>query len=136
MNPKQRNAWERLTPNQRRLLMSHRPDELERAESLRAEIVSDLETEFGPRQWEATLAVVAEGESEEREPGRPSTASAPDGETYEEIGRAFDLSPERIRQIEAGALQKLRRSPLIFEMRRARPPSALERARLVPRGFE
>ncbi len=36
--------------------------------------------------------------------------------SHEEIGRELGLSPERVQQIEASALRKLRRSPLLREL--------------------
>lgn len=116
-------GWEALGPNLRRLAVSHRPDELEAASSYRAETMADLEAEFGPRQWAATIAVIAEGEPDAAD----NEPQDPDGDTFATIGRDMFLSVERVRQIHEGALRKLRRNPLFFELFHGRPPTWAER---------
>lgn len=109
----QRDAWYRLTPNKRRLLLSHRPDELEQAETLRAGVLSDLADEFGPQQWDATLAVIAEGEAG----GEESRSDDEEAErTFAEVGQELGVCAQRVRQIQARAFEKLRRNPLAFEL--------------------
>lgn len=121
MDHNRRAAWLRLTPSQRYTLSSHLPGELERAESMRASILSDLSDEFGPQQWDATLAVIAEGESD-RFDTIPTCRTnyhgvpLPDGCTLEEVGREIGVTRERVRCIEAKAMRKLRRSAYALEL--------------------
>ncbi len=75
----------------------------------------DLETAFGPRQWDATVAVLAEGEAEESDWPTYSDGE-PDGLTFDEIGAEFGISHTRVRQIVLGALRKLRASPVVHEL--------------------
>jgi hypothetical protein len=95
--------WLRLPRWQRARLISHRPDELEMETSLRAGVLADLESEWGPRQWDATVAVLAECEEStprERDPQYEMTLA--------EIGVHFRLSGDRVRQIQEQALRRLR----------------------------
>jgi hypothetical protein len=103
MTPKQAEQWRRLTPRLRALLLSHRPDEFERDESLRRGTMRDLEDAFGPRTYDASAARVEEGESE-REPHEVTEYAM----TLQEIADELGLSRERVRCIEAHALRKLR----------------------------
>jgi len=114
MDHKQQASWRKLTPNQRRILLSHRPDELERDEELQASTMSDLVAEFGPQQWDATLAVVAEGEWEQSD--TRESGYYVDGCYLQEVADAIGLSKERTRQIELEAMDKIRRNPLMFEV--------------------
>ena len=99
----QRHAWQSLSPYHRRLLMSHLPDDLERDASLRASISTALENVYGPREWDASVAVVDEGEEAvDRGP-----KDGPEM-TYEEIGDELGISVERVRQIAEGAMRKIR----------------------------
>jgi hypothetical protein len=84
--------------------------------------MADLEAEFGPRQWDATIAVVAEGEFDGV--GEPQDH---DGDTFATIGQDMFISVERVRQIHDAALRKLRRNPLIFELFHGRRPTWAER---------
>jgi len=85
--------------------------------------MADLEAEFGPRQWDATIAVVAEGEHD----GADGEPQDHDGDTFVTIGRDMSLSVERVRQIHDAALRKLRRNALIFELFHGRHPTWAER---------
>lgn len=106
MTPKQAEQWRRLTPRLRALLLSHRPDEFERDESLRLGTMRDLEDAFGPRIYDASAARVEEGEKgeSEREPHEVTEYAM----TLQEIADVLGLSRERVRCIEAHALRKLR----------------------------
>lgn len=102
----QRDAWWELDPWRRRLLISHRPDELERDEALARETLADLEAVWGPREWGPDLATLAEGECERID---EDDAEWGDGMmTLAEIGAELDLSRERVRGIIDGALRKVR----------------------------
>jgi DNA-directed RNA polymerase specialized sigma24 family protein len=105
VTPKQAEQWRRLTPRLRALLLSHRPDDFERDESLRLGTMRDLEDAFGPRIYDASAARVEEGERErEREPHEVTEYAM----TLQEIADVLGLSRERVRCIEARALRKLR----------------------------
>lgn len=107
-----RRAWRSLSPNQRRLLSSHRNDELESEESMSRDAMSALEEAFGPRQWDVTVATLAEGE-----PDRDDLKTDPPNEkTLRVVGNELGYSVERTRQIEQRALRKLRNDPLIYEL--------------------
>lgn len=124
MDHNRRAAWYRLTPNQRRILLSHRPDELERDEALREGTMSDLVAEFGPQQWDATLAVIAEGESEHFDTVPACRTNyygvpLPDGCTLAEVGAELGVTKQRAMCIEAEAMRKLRKNPFAQELRDA-----------------
>lgn len=124
MDHKQQASWRKLTPNQRRILVSHRPDEMERDEELRASIMSDLVAEFGPQQWDATLAVIAEGESEHFDTVPACRTNyygvpLPDGCTLAEVGAELGVTKQRAMCIEAEAMRKLRKNPFAQELRDA-----------------
>lgn len=121
MNQNQRAAWRRLSPAQRRILSSHLPGEFEREESMRSDVLSDLAAEFGPQQWDATLAVIAEGESEYFDTVPTCKTNhygvpVPDGCTLAEVGAELGVTKQRAMCIEAGAIRKLRRSPYAQEL--------------------
>lgn len=106
----QRAAWRRLSANQRRILSSHFPDDLERDEVLARDTMADLEVEFGPRCWAVTTATVAEGHGSDNE-ARDVPAMS-----FAEIGRAMGISAMRTLQIFEGALSKLRRSSVLQQL--------------------
>lgn len=118
-----RERWALLSPWKKMLLMSERPNELERLEDYERRTMRALEWRNGDRQWDATVAVLAEGEAEEVDRMTPADA-APDGMTLDEIGAALaeeqgdwvGPSRERIRQIIERALGKLRQDPIIREL--------------------
>lgn len=114
-SPAQRRAWRALSPHKRRILTSHRPDYFEGDMALRSSIMTALENVYGPRQWDATVAVLAEGEAEAVDYPAPSDGE-PDGMTLAEIGDHFGVSSARIMQIIAKALRKLRSDPIAREM--------------------
>ena len=121
MNQNQRAAWRRLSPAQRRILSSHLPGEFEREESMRSDVLSDLAAEFGPQQWDATLAVIAEGESEHFDTVPACKTNyygvpLPDGCTLAEVVAELGVTKQRAMCIEAGAMRKLRRSPYAQEL--------------------
>ena len=95
--------------------MSHLPDDIERDQNLRFSIGTALENVYGPRQWDATIALIAEGEAEAVDWPTHSDGE-PDGMTLEEIGDHYGLSRERARGIIQKALWKLRQLPLVREM--------------------
>lgn len=112
LSKEQRWQWQRLTPNQRRLLVSHRRDELENEELDRRETLADLELEFGPQQWDATVATLAEGDNDGERRGGVEDYEM----TLGEIGFEMGLSSESIRIIQEKAFGKLRNSPLLREL--------------------
>lgn len=113
-----RERWRALSPYHRYLLMAERPDEFEREERLRSETVLDLESAFGPRQWDATVAVIAEGEAEEGD----YAGFEPEAMTLAEIGQEFSLSRERVRRLIQEALAKMGCHPIIRELHLGFPP--------------
>lgn len=124
MSQNRRDAWRRLSPAQRRILSSHLLCELEREESMRSDVLSDLAAEFGPQQWDATLAVIAEGESEHFDAVPACKTNyygvpLPDGCTLAEVGAELGVTRQRAMCIEAEAMRKLRRSPFAQELRDA-----------------
>lgn len=95
--------------------MSHLPDELEREMLMRHSVHTALENVYGPRQWDATIAIIAEGESEEAD--RMTVADAePDGASLREIADELGCSTTRVIQIISGALRKLRAKQVVREM--------------------
>ena len=118
-----RERWALLSPWKKMLLMSERPNELERLEYYERRTMRALEWRYGDRQWDATVAVLAEGEAEEVDRMTPADA-APDGMTLDEIGAALaeeqgdwvGPSRERIRQIIKRAMGKLRQDPIMREL--------------------
>jgi hypothetical protein len=119
VTPKQRAHWQRLSPNHRRILVSHRRDPFEQDEHARRSTRHALEFAFGPTQWEATVALLAEGEASTDELRR-ANKDAPDEDewTLEDIGILLGVGRERVRCIEADALAKLRASPAIAALLR------------------
>lgn len=104
MGPEQERVWRRLTANQRRILLSHRPDELERDEVMRREIWRALESRLGARLWSASVAEQAEALEDEGQRRKDPFFAMELGE----IGDALGLSKERVRQLIQRALEKLR----------------------------
>lgn len=100
---RRRERWKRLTPYHRRLLKSHLPDDFERDVDGRADLLAELETVFGPRQWDATVAVLAEGDEALERVREPDYAM-----TLEEVGVELGVHRERVRQMQERALEKLR----------------------------
>lgn len=111
----QRRAWRALSPNKRRILMSHVPDDLERDMKLRSSIITALSNVYGPLQWDATIAALAEGDAEAAD-RFTYTDGEPDGMTFEEIGNELGTDRERPRQIMLKAFSKLRQLPIVREM--------------------
>ncbi len=105
----QRRAWRGLSPNARRILVSHLPDELERDLALRASVRTALENVYGPRVTPASAARVEEGDDDgdkDRWPREDGPAM-----TYDEIGMELGgLSRTRVMEIINRALRKLRHS--------------------------
>lgn len=97
----QRAAWKRLTPNQRRLLMSDRPDEFERESALSQEMFAALEEAFGPRRWPTSTAIASEPDSEPSEYQKKDRGYAM---SITEMAEEMGLSRERVSQILEGAL--------------------------------
>lgn len=103
-------AWSSLSPNNRRILLSHRPDDFERDMALSHSIVTALENVFGPREWRADAARLEEGEEDERRWPKESEYAMTLGEIGDELG----VSRERVRCIIASAFSKLRRDVKLF----------------------
>ena len=95
--------------------MAERPDEIEHEQSLRDETFFALERTFGPRQWDATVAILAEGEAEGVDYTTPADGE-PDGLTLQEIATELGLSRGRVWQIIMCAFRKLRTHPTIREL--------------------
>ncbi len=109
--------WKRLTPNQRRLLMSDRRDPLEEEEWARQDAMSALEKTNGPQQWEASLATTIEPWTWSEAPPQPDRRLWV--MTNQEIAKELGISSERVKQILEKALSKLRhpsRSELLYEL--------------------
>jgi DNA-directed RNA polymerase sigma subunit (sigma70/sigma32) len=119
MTPKQRAHWQRLSPNHRRILVSHRRDDFEQDEHAARTTRRALEFASGPTQWDATVAVLAEGEPTHDELRR-ANKDAPDEDewTLADIGTLLGLHRERVRCIQNDALAKLRASPAIAALLR------------------
>jgi hypothetical protein len=105
----QRRAWVTLSPNKRRILVSHRRDEFEQEFATYVSIMTALENVFGPRIWEVKTADLAEGEVENETELNSWKHECEPAMTYEEIGKEIGLSRDRVRHIEQIALKKLRR---------------------------
>ena len=104
MTPAQRQTWFKLSLNKRRILLSHRPDELEEELNMKASIMTALVNVYGPREFDQESVRVEEGDGEGE---RTGTESGPEM-TYDEIGAALGgLSRERVRMIINQALMKL-----------------------------
>lgn len=102
----QRRRWAALSPNKRRILLSHLPDDLERDTALCASVTTALENAYGPRDWPASAATLAEGEGEGRIGRWPQ--DPPYAMTCGEIGAVLGLSRSRVLGIIETALGKLR----------------------------
>ena len=74
--------------------------------------MADLELEFGPQQWDATVATLAEGDNDGERRGGVEDYEM----TLGEIGFEMGLSSESIRIIQEKAFGKLRNSPLLREL--------------------
>lgn len=110
----QRAAWKKLPTHCRMMIAAEHPDDFEREEALRVGTWRALEGTFGPRQWDVTVAILAEGEATEVDFATPDV---PDGLTYREIGDAIGLSPTRVQHIIEDVFSKLRKHPVLNELR-------------------
>ena len=117
----QRAAWRKLRPHHRAWIMAERPDEIEREQTLRDETFFALENAFGPRQWDATVAILAEGEPEGAADHASSADDDPDGLTLQAIAIELGLSRARVWQILMRGLDKMRTHPTIRELHGLRP---------------
>ena len=131
----QREAWRKLSPYHRFLIMAERPDDLEHEQSLRSDTLYGLESEFGPRQWDATVAILSEGEAEEVD-YMTYADGEPDGMTFGEIGEELGLSRERVRQMILQALRKMSEHPVIRELRFASRPGLMATAEDIDAAIE
>lgn len=128
-----RDRWRLLSPWQQWLIAQEMPDDLEREEDYYRRTMRALEWRNGDRQWDATLAVLAEGEAEDVD-WMTASDREPDGMTLDEIGDALaeeygdrlGTSRERVRQIIMGAMRKLRELPIVQEMFYGEVPRSLE----------
>lgn len=114
----QRASWAKLSARHRKILLSHRRDDLEQTERFYQGVMKDLEMRFGDRQWDATLAVLAEGESDGSEDegleGQPGDGCF----TLHQVGIELGVGRDRARQIQEGALRKLRANDTVFHLLR------------------
>ncbi len=107
--PKQLAAWRRLSSNKRRILLSHLPDEMEREATALRDLRADMAHEYGPLQWDATVAVLAEPDEER---GLITAERRSDNwyeATLDEVASELGIVKERARQIQEKAIRKLRR---------------------------
>lgn len=144
----QREAWRNLDPWRRRLLTSHRPDDVEQEAALCHSVMTALENVYGPREWTPAAARVEEGDGD----GDGDEARGGDfAMTYGEIGEAFGISRERVRGIINTALQKLlhnaalsglheimygERAPVVAQLDRAMANAANAASREVAQATE
>ena len=99
-------AWKKLLACQRKILVSHRPDDLERDQALRASILTALQNVYGPRTLGFEIARVEEGEDggdETRWPRQDGPVMS-----YGEVGEVMGLSRGGVQALEARAFRKLR----------------------------
>ncbi len=101
---RRRERWGRLHPNIRRLLVSHHPDPMEQEENLTRDTMFALEEEGGPRIWEASVAMLAEGEAV----GSDHVKSEEFEFTFQEIGFELGVGRCQARMIQDQALKKCR----------------------------
>ncbi len=111
-------AWHRLSKHTRSLLLSHRPDELERHQNLRRETREDLERHFGPMQWDATVAIVAEGEKTGADDSPGGTDEDDGCMSLDQIGEHFGITKGMAHLIVKRALRKLVMHPTTFDILR------------------
>ena len=107
--------WQRLSAYQRRLLVSHRPDECEREWALARDVRNDLEGAFGPTVWDASVAILAEADTVATE---HETKADYYGATLQEIADELEVTRERARQMCEQAMSRLRSrfGPLLEEL--------------------
>ncbi len=111
-----RERWLRLTPRQRAVLVSHRPDELEREEAIALGVRADLEEAFGASLWDETLARI-DCNAEPDPPTQEVDGFEVQAMTLDEVGQELGgLSRESVRKTEQTAMNKLRRHPVIREL--------------------
>lgn len=109
MTNDERLRWNRLSPNTRRLLVSHRRDDFERDTAFREEALADMVSAFGPMELQASAARQEEPDEWTLEERRAFQAECRSyAMTHEEIGLEFGISRALVRRIEANALRKLR----------------------------
>jgi DNA-directed RNA polymerase sigma subunit (sigma70/sigma32) len=102
--PNRRRGWNALSPNLRRLLVSHRPDPREQDEQIATSIRCALESVYGATMMpERVYDVVDDGEASEDE-----LRWHPDGATLREVADELGLSVARTKDIQDRALIKLR----------------------------
>lgn len=111
----QKEAWKKLSAHQRKLLMSHLPDDLEREMNLRSSILTACSNVYGPYQWDATLALLAEGEADTVDRPKPSDYE-PDGASIREIADECKVSTARVHHILHAAYGKLRCKKIMQEL--------------------
>lgn len=117
----QRDAWKTLSSSKRRLLLSHLPDEFESEMNLRSSIMTACSNVFGPFQWDAVVATLAEGEAEEID--RPKTSDhEPDGMSVREIANELEVSTGRVHEIMNRAFRRLHSRSIVHELRHGERP--------------
>lgn len=109
-SPEQLEAWRRLSPRVRRMLLSHRPDFIEQDEIAARATLRALERRFGPR-----IEPVRTYSPPELESGDEPEA-APELMPWSVIAAEIGVSIERARQIAESAMRKLRANPIVFEL--------------------
>ena len=114
LNRAARARWNALPMPLRRLLLSHRPTELEREEKLQHSVMTALSNVFGPRTFGPKIALHAEPDYD-YEPQESLYAC-----TLREIAEELGLSVEHVRQIEQRALRRMKETLERVETERLR----------------
>jgi hypothetical protein len=104
----QQRAWKRLSPRQRKLLMSHLPDEMEQDERLVHSVLTALSNVYGPRLLGTSAARVEDGEDVSGWRRRRLDREPPWSMTHKEIGVVLGITASRVQVIEQEAFRKFR----------------------------
>lgn len=114
MNSAARARWNALPASLRKLLLSHRPTELEREEKLLHSVMTALSNVFGPRTFGPEIALHAEPDHDYEPPENLYAR------TLREIADELDLSVEHVRQVEQRALRRMKEAFERMEQERLR----------------